>query len=92
MQIICAIWALLRFFVTTNDSSANMEFSSCERLVAFRQCREAIHLFAELRKQPDQWFWALRSITGEDPVPAPARGKVREVIAAWLEWASRNGF
>src|SRR3954469_21065531 len=36
-------------------------------------------IFAELRVKPDHWFWALRSITGEDPVPAQARGNLRQM-------------
>src|ERR1700687_4065288 len=32
--------------------------------------REALpFLLAELRRKPDHWFWALKAITGEDPVP-----------------------
>ena len=31
-------------------------------------------ILADLRQQPCQWFWALRSLTGEDPVPADLRG------------------
>lgn len=48
-------------------------------------------ILAELRCQPDHWFWALRAITGEDPVPASDRGKLERMAQAWLEWGSRRG-
>ncbi len=31
-------------------------------------------ILAELKQQPAHWFWALRAITGEDPVPPQDRG------------------
>jgi hypothetical protein len=54
--------------------------------------REAMPLIlADLCKAPHQWFWALRAITGEDPVPATHKGKVREMANAWIEWGKRKG-
>ena len=49
-------------------------------------------IFAALRRQPDHWFWALRAITGEDPVTPDDRGKVQRMTDAWLEWAQRQGY
>jgi len=37
--------------------------------------------------QPDNWFWALRHMTGTNPVPPENRGNRRAMAAAWLEWA-----
>ena len=37
--------------------------------------------------EPDQWFWALRVITGADPVPDAARGDIVQMALAWLDWA-----
>lgn len=48
-------------------------------------------ILAELRCQPDHWFWALRAITGEDPVPDGDRGKLERIAQAWLEWGRRRG-
>ena len=33
-----------------------------------------------------QWFWALRSITGESPVQPEDRGDVQAMAATWLDW------
>jgi hypothetical protein len=47
----------------------------------------------ELKKgEPDDWFMALWAITGENPVPAESRGKIREMAKAWLEWGSQQGY
>jgi hypothetical protein len=44
----------------------------------------------ELRREPDHWFWALRSITREDPVPKKAAGKLDEMTQAWIDWGVEN--
>jgi hypothetical protein len=44
-------------------------------------------IFNELAREPDHWFWALKAITGEDPVPPSARGKLRKMTELWLQWA-----
>jgi hypothetical protein len=48
-------------------------------------------ILAELEARPDFWFAALREITGEDPVPPEARGKVKAMAGAWLEWGHAHG-
>ena len=49
--------------------------------------RDAIPLvLQELKRDRDHWFWALRSITGIDPVRAEDRGNVRAMTDAWVEW------
>jgi hypothetical protein len=49
-------------------------------------------LLRELERQPDHWFWALKAITGADPVPASGRGKLREMAEAWLAWGREQGY
>ncbi|RUS99365.1 hypothetical protein DSM106972_078070 [Dulcicalothrix desertica PCC 7102] len=49
-------------------------------------------LLRELEKKSGQWFWALKSITREDPVPLEHRGKTSEMIKAWLEWGRAKGY
>lgn len=49
----------------------------------FGMGRDALPLiFHELANEPDHWFWALKSITGEDPVPAEQRGIIRAMASA----------
>ena len=49
------------------------------------------HLLADLASTKDTWGWALQSITGEDPVPADARGNGRKIADAWLAWGRARG-
>ena len=44
-------------------------------------------ILEELRRQSDQWFWALSSITGANPVPPDAAGNLRRMTDAWVERA-----
>jgi DNA-binding transcriptional regulator YhcF (GntR family) len=45
----------------------------------------------ELSAERDYWFWALRAITGDDPVPEEHRGDVRAMTEDWLEWGRARG-
>ena len=45
-------------------------------------------ILAELEREPDHWFWALKAITGEDPVAEEQRGDVLGMTKTWLEWAN----
>jgi hypothetical protein len=49
-------------------------------------------LLKELTKASGRWFWALKSITGEDPVPEDQRGKTQLMIKAWIEWGKEKGY
>jgi hypothetical protein len=49
-------------------------------------------IFAELRRRPEQWFWALKAITGDDPVAPADRGKIQAMTQAWLAWAAGRGY
>jgi hypothetical protein len=49
-------------------------------------------LLAELEREPDHWFWALRSITGADPIPEDARGNLAKMAQAWLAWGKAQGY
>jgi len=50
-------------------------------------------LLKELEKpDPDHWGPALSAITGEQPVPAEAAGRLDGIAAAWLSWARKRGY
>ena len=46
----------------------------------------------ELKREPDFWFWALRSLTGEDPVTENMRGDVIAMTRTWLKWGREHGY
>jgi len=39
---------------------------------------------------PDHWFIALETITGEDPIPENVYGNMPKMAEAWLSWAEKN--
>ena len=47
-------------------------------------------ILRELNQSPDQWFWALQSITGENPVQAGNRGNMGAMIEDWNDWAKNR--
>lgn len=49
-------------------------------------------ILQDLSRETNFWFWALRNMAGEDPVPKEARGKTEEMAKAWLEWGMKKGY
>ncbi|HEU4463177.1 MAG TPA: hypothetical protein VFR75_11350 [Solirubrobacterales bacterium] len=47
-------------------------------------------LLERLRDNPDNWFWALTAITGEDP--GKDSSTLLEAREAWLQWGRERGF
>ncbi len=48
-------------------------------------------ILEELRREPNQWFWALEAITQENPVAPQDEGRVRKMAEAWIEWGKKQG-
>src|ERR1044072_7091957 len=42
-------------------------------------------IFRELQETGGHWFWALRAITRQNPVPTETRGNINGMAQAWLE-------
>ena len=49
-------------------------------------------ILAELARQPDHWFWALRVITDENPVPEGDAGNLLRMRDAWLRLGRERGW
>ena len=49
-------------------------------------------LLAEIKTSPNHWFFALRKITGANPIPKTAAGNLRKMTEAWLKWGKKNGY
>jgi hypothetical protein len=49
-------------------------------------------LLRDLEENHTHWFGALRAITGANPVPVSAAGKIPQMAAAWLRWAKDHGY
>jgi len=53
---------------------------------------DAVTLILErLSSHPDHWFWALRAITGVDPVSSENVGRIDKMAEEWLRWGKQNG-
>jgi len=48
-------------------------------------------ILLELQQKPGHWFWALRAITGADPIVPAERGKLRAMTDTWLQWGKERG-
>jgi len=49
-------------------------------------------ILQRLATAPDYWFWALKAITGDDPVAEEHRGDLKAMTKAWLEWGRKHGY
>ena len=49
-------------------------------------------ILERMRGQRGHWYFALRAITGANPVNAADRGKVAVMEQAWLRWGEINGY
>ena len=36
--------------------------------------------------EPDHWFWALRALTGANPVTENECGDIAKMARAWIDW------
>jgi len=48
-------------------------------------------ILAQIKREgdePDQWFWALRVLTGANPVRPEDQGDFRAMAQAWIQWGA----
>lgn len=84
-----AHWKAESLYLSNSARMARLE--SYQEIIAFGAAAVPL-ILAELQRQPDHWFKALETITGEDPVPSEARGKVGEMADAWIAWGKQQGY
>jgi hypothetical protein len=48
-------------------------------------------ILADLEVTHDDWFWALRAISGQDPVAPEDRGYIDRMARSWVRWGMRTG-
>ena len=49
-------------------------------------------ILERLKQKPDHWFFALNTLTGENPVPQDAVGNSERMREIWLEWGRKNHY
>ena len=62
-----------------------------QRIIGLGEPVVPILLDALARGDYDEWYWALRAITGEDPVSDSVRGNVEQMAEAWMQWGKKKG-
>jgi hypothetical protein len=73
----------VRFLSDTNEICGHAAYQEIIGMGA----RALPFILAELETDPDHWFWALKAITGADPVPDEHRGNLDLMARDWLSWA-----
>ena len=89
-SLLLEIWYRERRF--TSSVSNIIKCASYQKII--KMGKSALPLIlAQLKqegKDPDHWFVALETITGEDPIPENAYGNMLKMAEAWLSWAEKN--
>ncbi|MBS1872206.1 MAG: hypothetical protein JSU00_03260 [Acidobacteria bacterium] len=49
------------------------------------------YIFRDLERKPGHWFWALKAITGVNPVAPENTGRIKFMAQDWLNWARSQG-
>lgn len=50
------------------------------------------YILRELSKKDEDWYWALKAISREDPVPEEYRGQRKMMRQLWLEWGKTKKY
>lgn len=53
---------------------------------------EIVRELGDPKGQPSKWFWALKLITGDNPVPERFRNEPNKAASCWLHWGKTHGF
>lgn len=48
-------------------------------------------ILEEMKQGKGLWFSALKTISGEDPVPVSSKGNIQQMTQAWLNWGKEKG-
>jgi hypothetical protein len=50
------------------------------------------YIFRDMERNGGHWFWALRHITHNNPVPPQDAGKIQRMTEAWLRWGREQHY
>jgi hypothetical protein len=54
--------------------------------------KDVVPLILErMKRRPNYWFWALRIMTGENPVSSDIAGNLEAMTDRWLDWGRQKG-
>ncbi len=78
--------------VETSSSATRMVLHPAYQRIIALGPRVVPLILGELDRELDHWFWALRMLTGEDPVPVQYKGNMPAMREAWLAWGRSKGY
>ncbi|MCY3821317.1 MAG: DEAD/DEAH box helicase family protein [Gammaproteobacteria bacterium] len=82
-------WELETVFLSHSDRAA--EHPAHMEIIGMGE--PVVPLILErMREERGHWFFALRAITGADPVDPADRGKIAVMQDSWLEWGEVSGY
>jgi len=74
-----------------SSSTALILNSSYQQIIGMGQAALPL-ILKRLKDQGGHWFWALKHITGEDPVGADDAGDYPKMREAWLLWGREHHY
>lgn len=90
----------IEFRRLTNDWQAATKYQSSVTAICSHPSYQRIigmgrsalpFILRDLERSPHLWFWALKAITGIDPVPSDHRGKIALMASDWIAWGRQRG-
>lgn len=72
-------------------SSANASLPAYQFIIGMGE-KVLPYILRELSKKDEDWYWALKAISREDPVPPEHRGKRSTMRQLWLEWGKAKKY
>ncbi len=75
----------------SNVSRRAMDLSY-QRIISMGEAAVPFILKDLAENGPDDWFWALTVITGENPITEDIAGNMNAMTEAWLQWGTMTGY
>lgn len=63
-----------------------------QRIIGMGEAAVPLILMDLAEQGPDDWFWALTAITGENPIADARAGNMEAMTESWLQWGARAGY
>ena len=91
-QCLVAEWRTQRGIMSSISEAAMC--SAYQRIIGMGQIAVPFMLRALQSEgdEPDQWFWALKAITRDDPIADVDRGDFVAMARSWLRWGKEKGY
>ncbi|MEZ0006271.1 hypothetical protein ABH942_001634 [Flavobacterium sp. 28YEA47A] len=82
-------WVLETMFASNSNEIFNNH--AYQEIICMGQ-KSVPWIIRELKKSNDHWFFALREITGVDPILPEHYGKINDMKNDWINWYEQNNY